>query len=294
MQYIKSQIKYFTLILFTLIVSSCGGGSKDEPESPDSNLETNYSSKILGLWYGCGDIEGFDMLFKNDGTMRVLDQDFGYNYKISGNKLVVEKWADLSGDIISIDEKDMYLFSNNKFYRHFSRTKPSGGSPGSGDNQGGGSGSGTANPYSNYIHYRSMQTSNYYHEIKYVKQESEFAEVGTIHGWNYKYLNFYIGDSRYKVGFQFESTYRADEYPPTSLWPAMKYEITSTSGNSLTHFPIARVFVYDNNMKLLRHYPTVGVGEIKYIGNKMIFDFTSKEKNPDYFVDIHFEGVLSN
>lgn len=156
---------------------------------------------------------------------------------------------------------------------------------GSGDNDD------NENPYTNYIHYRYCQT-DYYHEIKCVKQEVEFAPPGTIHGWNYRYLNVYIGNY-YKVGFQFESAYFEDEYPPTSPWPAMEYEITSTSASALSHFPIARVFFYDNDMKFYTQYPILGKGEIKYLGNKMIFDFTSNGKGSADMVDVHFEGTLS-
>ena len=60
----------------------------------------------------------------------------------------------------------------------------------------------------------------------------------------------------------------------------MEYNITSTSGSAISHFPIARVYVYDDDMKLKTHYPTIGVGKIQYIGSKLIFDFTSKEKEP--------------
>ena len=83
------------------------------------------------------------------------------------------------------------------------------------------------------------------------------------------------------------------ETPPTTPWPAMEYDITSCSPNVITHYPIARVFVYDNNMSLKTQYPTVGVGKIQYSGNKLIFDFTSKEKVSGYYVDLHFEGKLS-
>lgn len=282
------------------IFSSCGGGENDEPEGPNNNYESDYSSKILGIWYGCDDIEGFDLRFNSNGTVNVLIFDQLCSYKVEGNKLVVEKWTDLCGDILSIDENDMYLFCNNKYYRHFSRTDPNtGGDNGesgggnndddSGDNKDNDS---TKPPYNNYIHYRYYQ-KDYYHEISLVKQEVELASASTIHGWNYKYLNCYIGDSRKKVGFQFESTYYEDEYPPTTPWPAMEYNISSTSGSAVSHFPIARVFVYDDNMSRKTQYPTVGTGKIKYVGNKLIFDFTSEEKSSDYYVDLHFEGTLS-
>ena len=46
-------------------------------------------------------------------------------------------------------------------------------------------------------------------------------------------------------------------------------------------------------MKFLSSKCVTGVGEIKYSGNTMVFDFTSNEKNSDYYVDIHFEGTIS-
>lgn len=268
---------------------SCGNDDKDEPSE-------NLEYRILGDWYQNPD--GWKISFNQSTCVTTMwnGRTKSYNYTLTGNHLNIENYANISGIITYIDDNIMRIQRNDMSDIEFKRQPNEGWNEDPSDNNDSddnGNVSPTP-PYKNYIHYRYYQTKNFYHEITLAKQEVEFAPIGTIHGWNYKYLNFYIGDSRKKVCFQFESTYYEDEYPPTTPWPAMEYNITSTSGSAISHFPIARVYVYDDDMKLKTHYPTIGVGKIQYIGSKLIFDFTSKEKNPDYYVNLHFEGTLSN
>lgn len=289
--------------LISLSLFSCSDGDNDNKNEPKENLEL----RILGDWYQNPD--GWQITFNKSTCVTTMwnGRTKTYNYKLEGNHLSIENYANISGTIIYIDDRIMRIQRNGMSDIEFKRQPNAGwGDSSSNDNDSSDNngssdddnpskddnGSSENPPYENYIHYRYYQ-KDYYHELTLVKQEVELASPETIHGWNYKYLNCYIGDSRKKVGFQFESTYFEDEYPPTSQWPAMEYDITTTSGSVITHFPIARVFVYDDNMSLKKMYPTVGTGKIQYLGNKLIFDFTSKEKDPDFYVDLHFEGKLS-
>lgn len=282
------------LFLSPLCLMSCDGDSDD-----NDKLQSIYAEQILGSWYQ--DPDGWELTFdKTKCTQKLWNgKSSTHNYTLIGNHLTVENWSSISGEIKYIDNYKLVIKREGLSDFNFKR-QPNPGwnndNSGSGNNN---SSSGDQNdnnsnkpPFENYIHYRYCQT-DYFHEICFVKQEVELAAAGTIHGWNWKYLNVYIGNSVRRIGFQFESTYYEDEYPPTTPWPAMEYNITSTSGSAITHFPIARVFVYNDAMALKTHYPTVGVGKIKYVGNKLIFDFTSNEKSSDYYVKVHFEGNLS-
>ena len=279
----KKYLKLIVLALMSIVVSSCGSDENDE-------LISNLNQMILGDWQA--DPDGWQITFKGSTCVTTMWNGVTktYNYSLEDNRLKIENYANISGSVSFLDDNIMIIQREGLSDFRFKRR------PNDGWNNGASGGDGEVSgesPHENYIHYRYYQTKDYYHEIKCVKQEIELASVGTVHGWNFKYLNVYICDSRLKVGFQFESTYYEDEYPPTSPWPAMTYDITSVSGSAISHFPIARVFVYDENMSRKTFYSTIGTGEIKYHGNKMIFNFTSKEKDPDYYVDLHFEGVLS-
>lgn len=226
---------------------SCGSDEKDEPSE-------NFKYRILGDWYHNPD--GWKISFNESDCVTTMwnGRTRTYNYTLNGNQLEIENYANISGRIIYMDETIMRIQLAGMSDIESKRQPDAGWNDGgSNDNDGGSenndsgsndneSGSSTSQ-YTNYIHYRYYQTTNYYHEISLVKQEVELSYFGTIHGWNYKYLNFYIGDSRKKVGFQFESTYYEDEYPPTTPWPAMDYDITSKSGSAISHFLIARVFL---------------------------------------------------
>ncbi len=309
---------------FSQTFVSCDGD--DEPNSTEKQIRgywiddyNNLALEIIsakdyyrqkGVSDNCSENDNVYQLWKTGGSSPQLyvawtsqvgyflfyNPDYSWRDKV--HVLIAEQ------DNLTLEGIDTYQFyrvSKEAFDLKVNRSNESGnGNSGGSDN-----GSGTDNggnddngndsskpPYENYIHYRYYQ-KDYFHEISLVKQEVEFAPAGTIHGWNWKYLNVYIGNSIKRVGFQFESTYYEDEYPPTAPWPAMEYNITSKSGSAITHFPIARVFVYNNDMSLKTHYPTVGVGKIQYVGNKLIFDFTSKENSSDYYVKLHFEGKLA-
>lgn len=292
---IKSKILLFYLLLLPLVLNSCNNDYDDE-------LYEDVEYMILGDWYLNPD--GWKITFYNSTceTTMLNGTTKKYNYTLIDNYLTIENYKNISGLITYIDNNIMRIQRDDMSYIEFKRQpndnlngsdSGNGGSDNDNDNDNGNNnGNNNKPPYTSYIHYRYYNL-DCYHEITLVKQEVEFAPSGTISGCNYKYLNCYIGDTRKKVGFQFESAYDLYETPPTTPWPAMEYDITSCSPNVITHYPIARVFVYDNNMSLKTQYPTVGVGKIQYSGNKLIFDFTSKEKVSGYYVDLHFEGKLS-
>ena len=171
------------------IFSSCGGGENDEPEGPNNDYESDYSSKILGIWYGCDDIKGFDLRFNSNGTVNVLIFDQLCSYKVEGNKLVVEKWTDLCGDILSIDENDMYLFCNNKYYRHFSRTDPNTG----GDNGESGGGNNDDSEPDSSIKSRLINNSGmWYHK----SSKSTQVVTGT---WYYQWDDYLYFSSKDEI-----------------------------------------------------------------------------------------------
>lgn len=281
----------FAIALMLITLASCGNDDGDK----ESN---SIKSQLIGDWYANPD--GWKMSFDVDKCTQTLwnGKQHSFNYTLSDNKLTIEGFSGISGTITHIDKSRLVISRKGMSNFEFKKTpNPGWNNDGSGSGNQGNDNNGDDDdpkiPYTNYIHYKYMRSSNYYHEIQYAEQNVQFAPAGTIHGWNCKYLNFYIGEGSSKIGFQFESTYYEDEYPPTTPWPAGKYNITSTSGSAITHYPIARVFVYNDKMKCYAMYPTIGKGEIKYVGNKMIFNFTSNETDPDYYVDIHFEGTVS-
>ncbi len=267
-----------------LLVSVALGVALTSCNDDNEQIQANpIQQQLLGKWY-----DGAQRItFTNDEvkSRTYSTEEKSYKYTLVGNELTVDGYSALNGTISYIDAEKFTITRVKYKDWTFERKMPNVWKDVEEDEE---------NPpsYTNYIHYKYCGM-HYYHEISHVQQDIEYAPSGTVHGWNYKYLNVFIGDAYPKIGFQFESTYKDYDYPPTTPWPAKKYNITTTTGSSVTNNPIARLNVYNKKMKFLSSKCVTGVGEIKYSGNTMVFDFTSNEKNSDYYVDIHFEGTIS-